>query len=102
MAMSNLPIYVSPAKAKEDNLVHLADIFRMLGRKRGTVHMWIKRRHTTKFPMPKAVLKFGNQRWIELFDQTEVIDWYAAWIPSKGGAPVGNRNWVPKSQKTTS
>ena len=94
-------LYTSPELAKAQNLYQLTDIAKMLGRKKGTVHMWMKRRHTSHFPMPKGLLRYGT-KWIDLFDQTEVVEWYATYVPSTGGAPLGNRNWVPKSVKTSS
>lgn len=97
----SLPQYISPVIAKEHNLIQLAEISKMLGRRKGTVHMWMVRRQTSKFPRPSGLLKYGS-KWIELYNQTQVIDWYAQYVPATGGAPVGNRNWVPKSQKTTS
>lgn len=99
--MSTLPQYTSVTVAAEHNLIQLTNIAKLLGRGKGTVHMWMKRRRTSHFPMPRGLLRYGG-KWIELYNMAEVVGWYADYVPSPGGAPLGNRNWVPKSQKTTS
>ena len=96
--MSDLPIYDSLAVAEKRGLVNLTALASCLDRKRGTVHMWAKRRRTTKFPMPVATYRAGS-RILFLWDLLEVIEWHTAYVPSTGGAPIGNRNWVPKRDK---
>lgn len=93
-----LPMYTSVSAAEARGLVTLTTMAERLGRKRGTVHMWAKRRRTTNFPLPKACYKVGS-RIFWLWDMTEVSSWHKSYVPNPGGAPLGNRNWVPKRDK---
>jgi hypothetical protein len=86
--MTDLPLYDSLTTGVAD----------VLDRRLGTVHMWAKRRRTTKFPLHKALYRAGS-RLLCLYDINEVKQWHAEYVPSPGGAPLGNRNWVPKQDK---
>lgn len=96
--MTDLPIYESLAIAERDGLASLTTVAHELERKLGTVHMWTKRRRTTRFPMPKAVYRSGS-KFLHLYNLQEVKAWHKEYVPNSGGAPVGNRNWVPRSHK---
>jgi hypothetical protein len=97
----SLPQYQSAKMAEAVGLVSMAEIARMVERDKRTVDMWIRRRRTSHFPDHVAFLVFGS-RLIPLYKKKEVQDWHAQYIPSKGGAPKGNRNWIPKHKKSTS
>lgn len=92
----NLPIYDSLKLAEDAGYVSLTGIAEVLGRKRGTVHMWVKRRRTTKFPDQVAIYRIGKLKW-PLYDLKAVEDWHRTYVPSKGGAPIGNRNWAGRA-----
>ena len=90
--------YQSLAMAESEGFVNLTGVAEALDQKRQTVHMWTKRRRTTNFPMPGAVYKMGKQ-WLHLYKLEDVEAWHATYVPKKGGAPFGNRNWVPRKDK---
>lgn len=96
--MSDLPIYDSLAVAEQNGLGNLTAVARILERNLGTVHMWTKRRRTTHFPMHTAVYRAGTKVF-NLYDIEQVKQWHKDYVPHTGGAPLGNRNWVPKSDK---
>lgn len=96
--MSELPVYSSLKLAESQGLANMTAVSNVLMRRIGTVHMWAKRRRTTNFPMHKAVYRAGT-RLLPLYDLKEVREWHRNYVPNTGGAPIGNRNWVPKRDK---
>lgn len=96
--MSNLPMYQSLALAERDGYAGLTAIAEELAQKRGTVHMWIKRRKTTRFPEQAASYHIGKRIW-PLYELEAVKEWHRTYVPRRGGAPRGNRNWA--GTKTT-
>lgn len=94
-----VPVFVSLKNAEDLGLMNLTGISQVLDRDRRTVHMWIKRRRTSRFPMPKATYRQGSKA-LNLFDVEEVKAWHSTYVPNKGGAPLGNRNWRPRRNKS--
>ena len=63
-------------------LVGVAELSKLFGVGRTTVTQWAARRHRNGFPEPVAELAMGP-----LFNVSEVVRWYGAYVPEKGGRP---------------
>lgn len=72
-------------------LVSMSDIAKELGVRRATVWAWDQRRDRNGFP--SHVKMSDERRPRKLYDHAAILEWHAAYTPSKGGAPIGNKNW---------
>lgn len=67
------------------------DIGQAIGVSGRQVHAWHTRRARNGFPEACGTKPWG-QREVPVFDLAEVRAWKASYVPSKGGAPLGNTN----------
>jgi transposase len=72
-------------------LVSMSDIAKELGVRRATVWAWDQRRERNGFP--QHVKMSDERRPRKLYDHEAVMKWHTEYTPSKGGAPIGNKNW---------
>lgn len=85
----------------DQTLAAFRDIARVLGVTSNQVYMWHLRRDRNGFPeavLCRLVRPQGEKKGAPLFVLQEVLDWWASYVPSRGGAPLGNQHALKHGQ----
>lgn len=80
------------------NLASPKVLAKTLGVSGNQIYTWHQRRHRNGFPEAVAASLVssgrGGRKRFPLFDLGEVLAWYEQYVPSRGGAPRGNNNYL--------
>jgi hypothetical protein len=56
------------------------------------INSWYLNRHNSGMPEAVGLETRGGRRLCRVWNVAEVLEWYLGWVPSQGGAPIGNQN----------